>query len=205
MTKHFVILSFAALLFFMLNPGVNRVFGQERVDTAAEEPYLYYSEKLKEAETLLGDDYPIAPEELQNLEKLILEINNTSYLDLIARGRMLLFLAREKSDSVNYSEKLAELSELIKEEEMKIRSEKGPGIAGSITFVTGIVALGLFNLFWYLGDLTFEEYTVTSSLEKGVQLRKTTEIFDTLSYVSGGVCVLSLGISLIMFATDSAR
>jgi hypothetical protein len=194
---------FGLMLIFLLYPGVTELFCQETNLAYQEGSYMYFAEMLKETEKILDEDYPISSADLKYLESMGNELQNTPYLDLLAKNRMLLALAEERLYSMDSENRFEELSEMMRIEEEKFKREKRLKAAQTVTITTAIVSFGLFNLFWYLSDATYEEYTGASSQSEADRLKKRMGLYDTLSLVSGGVGVVSLGISIPLISAGS--
>ena len=196
---------------------------QESSDTGSETQTIYssYSERLRDAENLLNNDYSIKPEDIARLEAWLGELENTPYKDLTAKARMLVFLTREKltnghprpgSSKLPFSPRsdgtpgAADRSDGTLPDTLPLALATGnPGhgreIAQWVTFSVGVSCLGLFNLFWYMGDRSYEEFLEADSASEEDRLQQITGTYDTLSYVFGGVGLVSLGVWIVLLAT----
>ena len=171
---------------------------QESSDTTTSETqtiYTSYSERLRDAENLLKNDYSIKPEDITRLEAWLEELENTPYKDLIAKARMLVFLTREKLASSRPRTDTLPLTFATG------NPGHGREIAQWVTFSVGLSCLGLFNLFWYMGDRSYEEFLEADSASEENRLQQITGTYDTLSYVFAGVGLLSLGVWIYLLAT----
>ena len=179
---------------------------QESSDAASETQTTYssYSERLREAQNLLKNDYSIKPEDITRLEAWLGELENTPYKDLIAKARMLVFLTREKLTNSPSTAPGGAPPDSPRPELATIRvanPDRGRQIAQWITFSVGVSCLGLFNLFWYMGDQSYEEFLEADSASEEDRLQQITNTYDTLSYVFAGVGLVSLGMWIYLLAT----
>ncbi len=179
---------------------------QESSDTASEKQTTYssYSERLREAQNLLKNDYSIKPEDIARLEAWLGDLENTPYKDLIAKARMLVFLTREKLTNSPSTAPGGAPPDSPRPELATIRvanPDRGRQIAQWITFSVGVSCLGLFNLFWYMGDQSYEEFLEADSASEEDRLQQITNTYDTLSYVFAGVGLVSLGAWIYLLAT----
>jgi len=218
---------FLAVLLVFLN-STPIAHSQESPNTASEPQTTYssYSEELREAENLLQNDYSIIPEDIARLEALLGELENTPYKDLIAKARMLVFLTREKltnspsplpdrprsdgtppdgtpgaSQPTTQIAASADRPDTLSPTLATGNPGRGRQIAQWVTFSVGVSCLGLFNLFWYMGDRSYEEFLDADSASEENRLQQITNTYDTLSYVFGGVGLVSLGVWICLLAT----
>ena len=164
--------------------------------------YIYYDESLEKMELIAQEDYEVQPEDIKKLETMSDELKDTSYIDLIVKNRMLLLLAQEKTDYLYSPAKRTEISEMIKNEQLQNKVKNRQKKIKKITFTTAVVSIGLFNLFWYMADITHDKYNSASSAESAADLRNTTEALNALSYICGGTGVISLGVSIYLFSKE---
>jgi hypothetical protein len=221
--SHIQLICLLLIISLILCKGVGISSSQEL--PASQKTYPYYSERLKEAEELLQQDYRVNPQDIQMLEDMLEELEDTPYKDLIAKARMLVFLTEEKHKAQTSSDAHAGLSKETDKEGASLslqnrsrpdntkaddtepvrprarRPGRGREIAQWITFGFGASCLGLFNLFWYMGDRTYEEYLSATSSSEEKLLEQITNTYDTLSYVFGGVGLVSIGVWIYLLAT----
>jgi hypothetical protein len=164
--------------------------------------YIYYDDYLEEMELIVQEDYDVQPEDIKKLVTMSDELKDTSYIDLIVKNRMLLLLAQEKTDYLYSSEKRAEISEIINKEQLQNKIKNRQKKIKKITFTTAVVSIGLFNLFWYLADISHDKYNSATSAESATNFRNTTEALNAASYICGGTGVICLGVSLYLFSKD---
>jgi len=202
-------------LVFLHNTPISH--SQESSDIKSETQTIYssYSERLRNAENLLKTDHSIKPEDVTRLETWLGELENTPYKDLIAKARMLVFLTREKLASSRSRPGAQPLDGTPPDrtrpdgtppDTLPLALGTGnPGhgreIAQWVTFSVGISCLGLFNLFWYMGDRSYEEFLEADSASEEKRLQEITGTYDTLSYVFAGVGLVSLGVWIYLLAT----
>jgi len=192
------------ILFFLNNTPF--AYSQESAGVSSEDQTTYsaYSERLKEAESLLEESASVSPEDIMRLEEWLEKLENTPYRDLVAKTRMLLFFANKKKPDVSSTLSESTNSDLETPALASIRAGKpgrGREIAQWITFGLGVSCLGLFNLFWYMGDRSYEDFLNADSSSEEDRYQQLTNTYDTLSYVFGGIGLVSLGVWIILLAT----
>jgi hypothetical protein len=192
------------VLIFTLYQRIPEIYCQERGPAAQDGSYTYFAEKLKDAENILQENYIITFEDLESLEAIKSELQSTQHQDLLVKSRMLLTLAEERLYNLGSEDRFEELSEMMNNEEEKYNREKRIKIARTVSITTTIVSFSLFNFFWYLSDLTYENYLDTSSQAEQVRLERRIGIYDVVSIVNFGVGVVSLGVSIPLITAGAA-
>ena len=203
-TKNKLAFILIAICIFVFFQSAQFAFCQKIGQSDNFDAYDVYYENLKEMEKILQKDYMVQHADIRFLESTAAELNKTSYTDLIAKNRMLLLFAQERNEHIHSSKKMEEISEILRNDQIRDKKAKNLKKARKITFGTALVSIGLFNLFWYLADLTFEKYVNATTVERSAQLRNTTELLDAVSYICGGVGVISLGVTIHLYAKETS-
>jgi hypothetical protein len=166
--------------------------------------YTVFSERLKDAESLLEEGGPVSIEDIMRLEEWLQKLENTPYRDLTAKTRMLIFLLNQRNGSLSSTASESTNSDRETPDWPSVEARtpgRGREIAQWVTFSLGVSCLGLFNLFWYLGDRSYEEFLNADSSSELDRLQQVTNTYDTLSYVFGGIGLVSLVAWIILLAT----
>ncbi len=193
------------IIFFLNNTPF--AYSQESTGVSSDDQTTYsaYSERLKEAESLLEETASVSPEDVMRLEEWLEKLENTPYRDLVAKTRMLLFFAHKKNADASSTLSKSSNPDLETPGLASIRAGRpgrGREVAQWVTFSLGVSCLGLFNLFWYMGDRSYEEFLNADSNSEEERFQQLTNTYDTLSYVFGGIGLLSIGVWIILLATE---
>jgi hypothetical protein len=168
-----------------------------------EKTYGYFRQRIDEIEENLWQGSADPARLITELEILTGELRGTSFTDLLTKSRILLSLARERIEPAGSDESLKMLDRRLEVEEATLRRKGRIRTARIVTLTTGIVSLGLFTASWLVSDLLFNRYSETSSEEEAQQLLDTILVFDTLTIIFGSLGVLSLGVSVPLYAAEA--
>ena len=191
------------VLVFLLFNGITEIYCQETELASREGSYTYFVEKLRDTEKILKEDYLLSFNDIESLEAIRNELQNTQYQDLLVKNRMLLVLAEERLYSLESEDRFEELSEMMRIEDEKYNRQKRLKVARTVTITTTIISFSLFNFFWYLSDKTYDNYLETNSPAELNRLERRMDIYDTVGIVNLGVGVVSLGISIPLISEGS--
>jgi len=87
-------------------------------------------------------------------------------------------------------------------DETVLKREIPSGKALAVTLGTSAVSTVLFNVFWILGDETYNRYVQTDSVSQAAVLERYWKTYDLLSYIFAGIGTVSLGFSLPLMGGD---
>jgi hypothetical protein len=149
----------------------------------------YYTEVLANQEQQLTDGVPPGESGLDVLRELVAQIDPNAYPDLAARSRILLALIEPPSSS---AESHAADRQRRDHRRRRVRTT---------ALCSSVVALSLFNIFWYVSDATYREYRDATSASEADRLKERIRTFDTLSASSGAVSVMALAVAIPLFVS----
>jgi hypothetical protein len=188
--------SLTVLLCFLLSVGA---FCQSE-DTEDEE-YSRYRNIIDVFEEELEAPEQISENDIESFAAYITALGETSYVDLLSRGRTILFQMKEYAavyrpdydpfPGIDYQSGLLP----VEGEESRYGSRGFTAL-----LVNGLASIGLFNLFTVLSS---EEYRLSAAAVSSAEARfhgDRQTLFNALAYMSLGMGVLSLGGSIPLLA-----
>lgn len=106
--------------------------------------------------------------------------------------------AQEKEARLNA---LASLRDDLQESIAQIKAKRRDAQTwGWVSLGIGAACATLSGVSWYLSDLAWEKYLATSDTDEAIYYRQQSVMWDTIMFASAGAGVLSIGISIPIFA-----
>jgi len=195
---------------------------------SAEERFSRLIQEYEKSKRVLDEDYRVTAADLEQLDRLIEQMEEMGSDRLLAGARMLAFLAEKRRSAQQETSSAGGAATASGRDHPAGGGGTGEGgsagspgegrrrthgggdggrawtIAKWTCLGTGAVCLGLFNAFWYMGDRTYDQYLDATDPSEETRLKNLTGTYDTLSYIFGGVAVAAIGVGLILFALEPA-
>ena len=193
----------AAALFLMLlmHCASPTALGQELQGTV---DYEQFANELQALEGVIQSGDEIDVQNIDAAEQLLGELENTSYNDLVSRGRMVVYRAHQRSPQLT-QKRLEYISAMLEAEVNAQKRDTRLKRASRITFGTAVASLVLFNVFWILADRSYEQYQNATTPEDAREFQQKSQSSETLSYIFAAAGVVSLGVSIPLFAARSPQ
>jgi hypothetical protein len=193
----------AAALFLMIlmHCASPAAFGQEQQIATDHEQF---AEQLQALEGIILSGDEIDVQNIEAAEQLLVELENSSYNDLVLRGRVVVFMTHQRSSQLT-QKRLEEISAMLEAEEHAQQRDVRLKRASRITFGTAAVSLVLFNVFWIMADRSYEQYQNATTPEDAREYQQKSQNSETLSYIFAAAGVISLGVSIPLFAARSPQ
>jgi hypothetical protein len=179
--------------------------GQEIPTQNENDRYDFYAAKFDAEQALVIGHQTVPEQVIARLESLRTELEETPYTDLTVNCRMLLHLAGERAEAAEELRRMQKLSDSLNSAERAMKREKNLKSAGIVTLGISVVCIGLFNLFWFLADDSYEQYNDATNLADAEKYQKTTEQYEALSYIFGAVGAGSMAVSIPLMVNRPPR
>jgi hypothetical protein len=165
--------------------------------------YDRFAEELNriESEIVMDGGYTVGDGGIHGIQILLNDLEQTSHEDLIAKGRMLLFLEDEKG-SAHRLEDIAEIIHKAEKSEIKQRRMRA---AGTATLTTALASMALFNIFWLMADTQYARYNDAATRDDASYFQEKTQKYEALSYMFGAVGVISLSVSIPLLSVKKSK